>query len=219
MPTINAISLFLPEAFIVEKELKNGSYNPFIYFVAKRAAETPLELLQPLAYVLVIYFMVGLRLDQYMLAHIGIMMISASIASTLGVLFAAVTRDNQGAVLLQALYVIVSLITQGYYIAIDKLPVWMRWFQWVQFYRFAYEALLRTEYTGRMIKHIPSSNFLSQENLELIGNSTTYGTSILYKQMGIKLTIGQNVGALLGYEGLFHILTFVAIYFLIARKA
>ena len=218
MPTINAISLFLPEAFIIEKELKNGSYNSLIYFIAKRLGETPVGLLQPLLYVLIIYFMVGLRLDVYMLAHIGVMMISGCIAYILGIFYATITRDNQGAILLQALYAIISLLTMGYYIAISRLPVWIRWLQWVQFYRYGYESLLQIEYTGKNIRHIAGSNFLSQENLEILGNNTHYGTNLLYSQLGIKLTIGQDIGALCGYWGLFEILTFICIYFLIVRK-
>lgn len=217
MPTINAINICMREIPLVHKELKNGSYHPLVYFFAKRIGETPLDLFPPLVYVLIVYFMVGLRLDQYMLAHIAVMMVSASIASTLGVVYSGITQNNQAAVLLQTFYAIISLLTQGYYIPIIKLPVWMRWFQWIQFYRFGFEALLRIEYTGRAVHHVANSGFLSAENLAKLGNSTTYGNEILFDQLGIKLSIAQNFGALMGYWGLSHLLSLVVVIFVIAR--
>lgn len=219
MPTINAISLFLFELPVVDKETKNGSYNPLIYFIAKRIGETPVDLIQAMIHVIIVYFMVGLRIDQYILAHTGVMIICGSIASVLGVFYVVLTRENQGAVGLQGLYAIICLLTMGYYIPIHQLPVWMRWFQWIQFYRYGYESLLRIQYTGQTIKHIANSGFLSQENLQILGNNTYYGDSLLYKQLGIELSTSQDIGALAGFWALAHVLIFVAFYFMIVRKS
>jgi hypothetical protein len=64
---------------------------------------------------------------------------------------------------------------------------------------------------------VANSGFLSAENLAKLGNSTTYGNEILFDQLGIKLSIAQNFGALMGYWGLSHLLSLVVVIFVIAR--
>lgn len=219
MPTIDELVKFLQEKPIIIKEYNAGAYNLAVFFVARAIASLPSLLVAPITYLLVVYIF-DFRLDgAWIFAHIGLMMLCATIAVALGTCYAAVSQKEQDAIGLQGVVSNIMLLSTGYYIATAQLPPWLRWLQWISHYRYGYEALIRLEFVGRTIRHIPDSGFLSARNLARIGNATQYGSEILFDQFKLKLSIAQNIGALIGFLCFYYVVAFLLLRFVVvARK-
>lgn len=218
MPSIDRITTFQCERKVFAKEYRAGYYNLLIHYVADSLGKFPVSLIMPLCYAVVVYFVVGFRIDQWMLYHFALIILCTIIASNFGVIYAALTNNEQLSMLLQAVIAVVCLMTTGFYIPIELLPVWLRWLQWINNYYYGYDALLRIEYTGRKIEHIPTVGFLSAANILRLGNSTDYGSNILFNQLNIKLSLLQDFGALFGFVAGSYIMAFVLITLLVVRR-
>lgn len=218
MPTIERSSTFQCERKVLAKEYKAGCYNLAVYYIADSLGKLPVSLIMPMSYAIVVYFIVGFRIDQWMLAHFALIILCTIIASNLGVIYAAITNNEQLAMLLQAVVAVVFLMTTGFYIPIGLLPVWLRWLQWVNHYFYGYDALLRIEYIGRNIAHIPEAGLLSAANIAKLGNATQYGSDILFNQLDIKLSLGQDFGALFGFMASGYIIAFALVLLLVVRR-
>lgn len=218
MPTIDESVKFLQERPIIIKEYNAGAYNLAIFFVARAIASLPSLLVAPITYLLVVY-MLDFRLDgSWIFAQISLMLLCASAAVALGTCYAAVSSKEQEAIGLQGVVSNIMLLATGYYIALTQLPPWLRWLQWISHYKYGYEALVRIEFTGRMIRHIPESGFLSAQNLARIGNATYYSSEIVFDQLKLKLSLAQNIGALLGFFSFYYLIAFVLLKFVVVRK-
>lgn len=218
MPTINRIINLQCERKVLAKEYQAGSYNLLIHYIADNLGKFPVSLIMPLCYSIVVYFIVGFRIDQWMLAHFALIIVCTIIASNFGVIYAALTNNEQLAMLLQAVVAVVCLMTTGFYIPVELLPVWLRWLQWANSYYYGYDALIRIEYTGREIEHIPSVGFLSAANIAKLGNATHYGSDILFNQLDVKLSLMQDFGALLGFTAASYIIAFVLVSVMVVRR-
>jgi len=215
MHTIIQIGAFLAEKAILIKEYGSGSYNLVIYFIAKRLAEIPFELPISFIYANIIYWLVKFRPDPRYFIHIIIVLISGCISSVLGIFYAAVAGETQGAFALQTVVSLVFLLTMGYYIPIGQLPGWIRWCSRVTFYRYGYEAIIINEYIDRNVTHELASSFLSANNLQIIGNSTSFSYTIVLDQLGIHTSLLTNALVTLGFLVFYHVLGFLSILFLV----
>jgi ABC-type multidrug transport system ATPase subunit len=219
LPTIDTMSTSESGKAVIVKEYKAGAYGVVPLFLSKRISEFPKELALPMIYFITVYVLVGLRWDVYLLAYFALMILAINIATAMGVCYSGLSGgDIQAAYALQAIVSVLWLLTMGFYIPVERMPVWIRWLQWAQFYRYGYEGVLRIQYTGQVIHHVAGSNFLSAENLERIGNSTTYSSNILFDQLNIKLTLAQTFGAALGFVGFMNVLALIIWGFIVLKR-
>lgn len=45
----------------------------------------------------------------------------------------------------------IRVLTAGFYVSIDQIPSWIRWLQYLSFFKYAYDALIITEFTDAEI--------------------------------------------------------------------
>lgn len=191
MVSILASVLRLSERRMVQREYKSGAYSVTAHYIAKRIAEYWTVLLHPIVYGILVYVLVGLRVDQYLLAFFALLVICAQLASAMGIIYADLTGEIDPAMGLQGVISVLWLFTMGFYLAVADLPGWLKWMHRAQWYRPGYEALLRIQYTGQTIHHVANSTFLTPESLLRIGNDTTYGADVIFDQLGVTMELWQ----------------------------
>jgi ATP-binding cassette subfamily G (WHITE) protein 1 len=218
MPSINELGAFSEEKPILQREYRAGAYSLVTYFLAKRTAAVLVDLIQPVTYWIIVYLLAGFVLNQWMLVSLALIVICTNIATVLGLCYAALSKTQQDAMGLQAMVSVGGLMTMGYYIAIGRLPVFLRWIAHINHWRYAYQGLLRSAYAGLSIKHVENSGFLNAENLARLGNATHYGNEILFDQLQVTLPFKTIFGVLFGFMAVEHIIAFLLILFLVVGK-
>jgi len=107
------------------------------------------------------------------------------------------------------------IMTSGFYIPIEHLPVWLRWISWVSYFRYTYDALIYNEYMGRMVRLSPNAQFFSSTTLESFGNVTAVQAKYIFDALDLHTNLWINILALLGFFGLFHVAAYLAILYFV----
>jgi len=218
MVSILASVLRLSERKVIQKEYKSGAYSATAHYLAKRIGEYWTVMLHPIVYGILVYILVGLRADQYILAFFALLVICAQLGSAMGIIYADLTGEIDPAMGLQGVISVLWLFTMGFYIAIADLPSWLRWMPRAQWYRPGYEAVLRIQYTGKTIHHVANSTFLTAENLLRIGNDTTYGADVIFDQLGVTMELWQCFLVLFAWAIFLELLALFVMSRLVLKK-
>ncbi|KAI8894891.1 P-loop containing nucleoside triphosphate hydrolase protein [Globomyces pollinis-pini] len=163
--TISSIQTYLMLIFFVNKivsdmkvfdrERTDRMYRVFPYVMGTFIAQIPLNVLFPTIYSFIMYFMVGLRMDDFaihffrfasanVLAHFVIVAFSQFSVS--------VARDFSTASLIgNALYAFFSY-SCGFFIQLDSIPVYLRWISKISYLTFEFRLLSSNEFTDNVYK-------------------------------------------------------------------
>jgi ABC-type multidrug transport system permease subunit len=126
------------------RELADGMYTPIVYFANKFIEEAFIALFTSAIFTVMIYF--GCALP----GSFGILFISYYLTALVGIelayFFAAAVPSLDAANTLLPLYVTMCLFFGGFFIVIDKIPVYWSWFSWTVFLRYSWGALMVDSY-------------------------------------------------------------------------
>ena len=108
---------------IVQKELASKAYRLSSYYMAKFLSELPFNIIGPLIFSTVSYWIVGLRPDLWnFLIFIGLCILEAICAVALGIVVSAISPDVPTASALAPPIIVVSMLFSGLFINVDSLP-------------------------------------------------------------------------------------------------
>jgi ABC-type multidrug transport system ATPase subunit len=193
-PVLNALYNFPPERAIIARERAEGSYRLSAYFIAKNLSELPWDLLYPLIFVCISYWMVGLRTEfTRFLLFVAVVLASNLAASGLGLMISAIVQDLKAATVLATIILLLMLLTAGFYIPINRIHVWLSWLRYISFLKYTYDGLVTNEFMGRGV--IP-------------GPSGLTGQDVLDTQFIIVQLVGVNIAILIGFALLFRVSAF-----------
>nr|CAD1820838.1 unnamed protein product [Ananas comosus var. bracteatus] len=115
-PLYNAVFTFPQERPMLAKERASGMYRLSSYFLARTVGDLPMELGLPTAFVVIIYWMGGLRPDPAaFVLSLLVVLFSVLVAQSLGLAFGALLMDVKQATTLASVTTLVFLIAGGYY--------------------------------------------------------------------------------------------------------
>ncbi|ELR21493.1 ABC2 type transporter superfamily protein [Acanthamoeba castellanii str. Neff] len=148
METMFMTMLAFPgERAVLNKERDTGTYRLSSYFLAKVLAETPLDLVLPLFFGCITYWVVGLS------AHAGAfflwllsLCLFTLLGSGLGLIVGAAIPNMQQAITISVIFILSSIILGGFFLSQQTLRVWIAWARWISIIKYSYELLLLTEY-------------------------------------------------------------------------
>lgn len=214
-PLFQSMTQFFSERSTIVKERASGTYYVSAYFIAKRMAEMPIEIVSPILYTMIVYWMVGFRRDAYFLLHLLIMIITSYTSSAFGICIGAGFSNFNVALTFCTAGVLTLIMVSGFYIPVNSLPVWMRWLSWISYFRYAFEAAIFTEYTNRWVAHVPNSTFFSNNLLNyvnMVENTTDIISSkFVFQQLALKTSLWISITSLFGYMVLFHVIAYILI--------
>ncbi|CAM0911147.1 unnamed protein product [Alopecurus aequalis] len=144
-PLYNAVFVFPLERPMLLKERSSGMYRLSSYFAARTAADLPMELGLPTAFVLILYWMGGLdpRPASFVLSLL-VVLYSVLVAQSLGLAVGAVLMDVKQGTTLASVITMVFLIAGGYYV--QHIPPFVGWLKWLNYSFYCYRLLLGIQF-------------------------------------------------------------------------
>lgn len=144
-PVFTAIFTFPQERAVLSKERAADMYRLSAYFVARTTSDLPLDLLLPVLFLLVVYFMAGLRLSAgpFFLSMLTVFLCIVA-AQGLGLAIGATLMDLKRATTLASVTVMTFMLAGGYFV--KKVPVFISWIRYMSFNYHTYKLLLKVQY-------------------------------------------------------------------------
>ncbi|KAL1533511.1 hypothetical protein AAHA92_33388 [Salvia divinorum] len=143
-PVFTAIFTFPLEREMLSKERSVGMYKVSAYLVARNASDLPLDLLLPVVFLTIIYFMVGLKhtFTAFSLTLLSIFL-SIIAAQGLGLSIGAAFMDVNKATTLASVTVMTFMLSGGFFIT--RVPLFMRWVRYLSLNYHTYKLLLKIQ--------------------------------------------------------------------------
>ncbi|KAF3442785.1 hypothetical protein FNV43_RR16702 [Rhamnella rubrinervis] len=148
-PVFTAIFTFPQERAMLSKERAANMYRLSAYFLARTTSDLPLDLVLPVLFLVVVYFMAGLKLSAspFFLTLLTVFLCIVA-AQGLGLAIGATLMDLKRATTLASVTVMTFMLAGGFFV--NKVPVFISWIRYMSFNYHTYKLLLKVQY-----KHIP----------------------------------------------------------------
>ncbi|KAL6145418.1 hypothetical protein ACLB2K_056106 [Fragaria x ananassa] len=144
-PVFTAIFTFPQERAMLTKERAADMYRLSAYFVARTTSDLPLDLLLPVLFLVVVYFMAGLRLsaETFFLSMLTVFLCIVA-AQGLGLAIGATLMDLKRATTLASVTVMTFMLAGGFFV--KKVPVFISWIRYMSFNYHTYNLLLKVQF-------------------------------------------------------------------------
>ncbi|KAH8504863.1 hypothetical protein H0E87_012198 [Populus deltoides] len=144
-PVFTAIFTFPQERAMLSKERAADMYRLSAYFLARTTSDLPLDLVLPVLFLLVVYFMAGLRMSAapFFLTMLTVFL-SIIAAQGLGLAIGATLMDLKRATTLASVTVMTFMLAGGYFV--KRVPVFVSWIRYMSFNYHTYKLLLKVQY-------------------------------------------------------------------------
>ncbi|XP_075488420.1 LOW QUALITY PROTEIN: ABC transporter G family member 22-like [Primulina tabacum] len=144
-PVFTAIFTFPQERAMLSKERAADMYRLSAYFVARTTSDFPLDLLLPVLFLLVVYFMAGLKMNagSFFLTMVTVFLCIIA-AQGLGLAIGATLLDMKRATTLASVTVMTFMLAGGFFV--QNVPVFISWLRYLSFNYHTYKLLLKVQY-------------------------------------------------------------------------
>ncbi|KAJ0976924.1 hypothetical protein J5N97_012398 [Dioscorea zingiberensis] len=145
--SFNSVFTFPQDRAIFIKERTSGMYSLSSYFMARMAGDLPMELILPTGFVLIIYWMAGLRpeVGAFMLT-LAVLLGYVLVAQGLGLALGAAIMDAKQASTMVTVTMLAFLLTAGFYV--QNVPAGMAWLKYTSFTFYCFRLLIGIQYKG-----------------------------------------------------------------------
>ncbi|MBA0808735.1 hypothetical protein Gohar_024448 [Gossypium harknessii] len=145
LPSFNAVFAFPQERAIFMKERASGMYTLSSYFMARIIGDLPMELILPTVFLVVTYWMAGLKPDLVaflltLLVLLGYVLVSQGLGLALG----ALIMDAKQASTIVTVTMLAFVLTGGYYV--HKVPSCMAWIKYASTTYYSYKLFVNVQY-------------------------------------------------------------------------
>ncbi|RWW39452.1 hypothetical protein BHE74_00055221 [Ensete ventricosum] len=148
-PVFTAIFTFPQERAMLNKERAVDMYRLSAYFIARTTSDLPLDLLLPIIFLLIVYFMAGLKLSiQNFFLSMLVVFLSIVAAQGLGLAIGASFMNIKQATTLASVTVMTFMLAGGFFV--KRVPAFISWLRFISFNYHSYRLLLKVQYD-----HVP----------------------------------------------------------------
>ncbi|KAL3623460.1 ABC transporter G member 22 [Castilleja foliolosa] len=144
-PVFTSIFTFPQERAMLSKERAADMYRLSAYFMARTTSDLPLDLILPVLFLVVVYFMAGLRMEagSFFLTILTVFLCIIA-AQGLGLAIGATLMDLKRATTLGSVTVMTFMLAGGFFV--KNVPVFIAWLRYLSFNYHTYKLLLKVQY-------------------------------------------------------------------------
>jgi ABC-type multidrug transport system permease subunit len=147
---IVSVNTFQRERSLLARERAKKMYGVLPFFLAKTASDMTNNVLLPVAYGMVSYWMANLRptaaaFFKFVLAFY----LTLSTAQSMGLFLSVAIPSMQIALILAPPITLFFVLMGGFYVPFESMNVFIQWLSWCSFARYGYSSFLINEYEGR----------------------------------------------------------------------
>nr|WIL04310.1 ABC2 type transporter [Cedratvirus lena]WIL04934.1 ABC2 type transporter [Cedratvirus duvanny] len=209
--SILSIYSFAPERNVVEKERSSATYRLSAYFLGKLIGETPVEMVLPLLFCTITYWMIGLSYTaQGYFLYLLILFLVLFMNSSMGILLSSIITDTGKSVRFAGTLGMCSSALASFLVSSKDIPVWFSWSRWLSIVKYPYEALMIADldFVGHEFTPASPSAYTS--------NPIT-GADVI-NHYGIDTTFWGDMLFLVGMTLVMRVLSYLALRTLNKRK-
>ncbi|CAK8561288.1 unnamed protein product [Lathyrus sativus] len=145
LPFYKAIFTFPQEATMLEKERSSGMYRLSSYFISPIIVDLPVELILPTIYLIIIYFMTGLKLNVInFLYTLLTLLLDVLVSQGLGLAIGAIIMDTKSAITLGSIILLSFVLAVGFYVR--HVPNFIAWIKYISINYYIYKLFLGSQY-------------------------------------------------------------------------
>ncbi|XP_042515213.1 ABC transporter G family member 25-like [Macadamia integrifolia] len=144
-PAFNSVFTFPQERAIFIKERSSGMYTLSSYFMARAVGDIPMELILPMVFTTMAYWMAGLmpEFGAFMLT-VAVLLGYVLVAQGLGLALGGIIMDAKQASTVVTVTMLAFVLTGGYYV--HKVPACMAWLKYTSFTFYCYRLFIYIQY-------------------------------------------------------------------------
>ncbi|XP_065358976.1 protein scarlet [Calliphora vicina] len=204
-PMYSVLNVF-PQGFpLFMRETRSGMYSTAQYYIGTVLAMLPGMIIEPFLFVVICYFIAGLRPTFYAFSITAIAVVLVmNVATACGCFFSTAFNSVPLAMAYLVPVDYIFMITSGIFIQISTLPIAFYWTQFLSWMLYANEAMTAAQWTG--IANITC--FEESENLPCFHT----GQDVLDKYSFKEANIYRNILAIVGIYFGFHILGYYCLW-------
>ncbi len=150
---MGVLNTFPLEREIVLRERASKSYRASAYFCSKFVAEQPLNIVWPIIFTCIVYWMVGLKpTASAFFLLLGVLLLVFVTAIALGFIISSVAGTVEAANALGPPLVIFLVLFSGFYANTATIPAFIAWIQYISPIRWSFAALCVNEFEGQVFE-------------------------------------------------------------------
>ena len=132
------------------REQANNMYDVTSYYLAKITTETPLLIISPMIFAVIVYFKIGLMITapQFFYFYLILELLTQTAAS-FGYFMSSIFNKEETVTALAPIVVMPLILFGGQFANPQNIPDWISWFQYLSPIRYSLEALVVNEFDER----------------------------------------------------------------------
>ncbi|XP_046390561.1 protein scarlet [Ischnura elegans] len=205
-PMYSVLAVFPQEMPLFNREYKAGLYNTHAYYLSKMLAMIPGLIVEPFLFVLICYWLIGLRSSTYaFLMTVFISVLTMNVSAACGCFFSTAFDSVAMAMTYLVPFDFVLMATAGLFIKISTIPNVIGWVKYLSWLMYSNEAMSIVQWDG--IHNITCEAVDQVNELPCL----TEGSDVLDKYSFSVQNLSRNINAMIALYFAFHILGYICL--------